>query len=99
MYLQCIFKGFVHRAITIRSSEKYINGELAFLINIIENRYKEDNLRKIIEEVTLKSIRQNTKQISSECINSDQKQTISLPWIPGVSPKFSKVYIEKRDIK
>ena len=50
--LQCIFKRFVHRAITI-GREKYTNDELAFLINVsIENGYKEDDLRKIIEEVT-----------------------------------------------
>ena len=56
----CIFKGFAHRAITI-CSEQYINDELAFLINVsIENGYKEDDLRKIMEEVTSKSIRQNT---------------------------------------
>ena len=67
---------------------------MAFPINVfIDNGYKEDDLQKIIEEVTSKSIRQNTKQISSECINSDQKQTISrIPWIPGVSPKLSKVF-------
>ena len=44
--LQCIFKGFVHHAIKI-CSEKYINDELAFLLNVfIENGY-EDDLRKI----------------------------------------------------
>ena len=59
---------------------------MAFLKNVlIENGYKEDDLRKIIVEVTSKSIRPHTKQISSECINSDQRQTTSLPWIPGMS--------------
>ena len=90
--LQCIFKGFVHRAISI-CSEKYINDELNFLINVfIENGYKEDDLRKIIEEVKSKSSQQNNKKSSSEYTNPDKKQTISLPWIPGVSPKLRKVY-------
>ena len=53
---------------------------------------KENILRKIIEEATSKSIQQNTKKTSSDCIDTEQKQTISLPWIPGVSPKLSKAY-------
>ena len=90
--LQGIFKGFVHRAMII-CSDKYIKDELAFLKNVfVENGYKENILWKIIEEETSKSTQQNTKKTSSDCIDTKQKQTISLPWIPGVSPKLSKAY-------
>ena len=47
---------------------------------------------QILEEVKSKAIRQNTKEISSDNTNSDRKQTISLPWIPGVSAKLRKLY-------
>ena len=89
--LRCIFKGFVHRALSI-CSEKYINDELNVLINVfIENGYKEDDLRKIMEEVISKYNKQINKKSSSEYINTDNNQTISVPWIPGVSPKLRKV--------
>ena len=79
--LQGIFKGFVHRAMII-CSDKYIKDELAFLKNVfVENGYKENILRKIIEEATSKSTQQNTTKTSSDCIDIEQKQTISLPWI------------------
>ena len=81
-------KGFVHRAMII-CSDKYTKDELAFLKNVsVENGYKENILRKIIEESTSKSTQQNTKN----CMDTGQKQTISLAWIPGVSPKLSKAY-------
>ena len=81
--LQGIFKGFVHCAMII-CSDKYIKNELAFLKNIfVENGYKENVIRKIIEEATSKSTQQITKKTSSDCIDTEQKQTISLPWIPG----------------
>ena len=66
---------------------------MAFLKNVfVENGYKENIIRKIIEEATSKSTQQNTKKTSSDCIDTEQKQAISLPWIPGVSPKLSKAY-------
>ena len=59
--LQGIFKGFVHRAMIIWS-DKYIKDELAFFKNVfVENGYKENMLRRIIEEATSKSTQQNTK--------------------------------------
>ena len=74
-------------------SDKYIKDELAFLKNVfVENGYKENILRKIIKEETSKSTQQNTKKTSSDCIDTEQKQTIFLPWIPDGSPKLSKAY-------
>ena len=83
------FKGFVHRAFKI-CSENYIQHELQFLINVfIENGYKENELKRIIEEVKKKFNRQNaTLQNNNESL----LPTISLPWIPGVSPKLRKAY-------
>ena len=93
--LKGIFKGFVHRAITI-CSEKYINDELNFLKCVfVENGYKENDLCKVIEEVRRK-LSQPPVDITSNNQNdhnqNNQNQTITLPWIPGVSPKLKKAY-------
>ena len=89
--LQGVFKGFVHRAIKI-CSERYIDSELNFLKHVfVENGYKETDLCKIIEEVKLKFTHDRV-DIATATVNEDTLQTISLPWIPGVSPKLRKVY-------
>ena len=92
--LKGIFKGFIHRTISI-CSDKYLNDEIDFLVNVfIENGYKENDLRKIIEEVKSKRNEENNKNDNNDknvTINTST-QTISLPWIPGVSPKLRKVY-------
>ena len=80
-----IFKGFVHRAFNI-CSEKYVTEELKFLTEMfIENGYEKSYLEAIIEEVKTKSINKS---------NDDKPYipTISLPWIPGLSPKLRKIY-------
>ena len=82
------FKGFVHRALKI-CSENYIEQELEFLVNVfIENGYQESNLRKIINDVRTKLDRNTTIPAN----DNDTMPTISLPWIPGVSPKLRKVF-------
>ena len=43
----------------------------------------------MVEEVKLKQTQDQEANMNS---NSDTKQTIVLPWIPGVSPKLRKVY-------
>ena len=89
--LRGVFKGFVHRAIKI-CSERYIDSELNFLKHVfVENGYKETDLCKIIEEVKLKFTHDRV-DIATATVNEDTLQTISLPWIPGVSPKLRKVY-------
>ena len=79
--LRGVFKGFVYRAVNI-CSEKYLNQEIDFLINIfVENGYNKDELQKMVEEVKLKQTQDQEANMNS---NSDTKQTIVLPWIPGV---------------
>ena len=93
--LDGIFKGFVHRAFTI-CSKNYINEELDFLLNVFtENGYKENELKKIIEEVRKKFNQQLNQNVGTRNIKEtpdDIKPTITLPWIPGVSPKLRKIY-------
>jgi hypothetical protein len=97
--LRGIFKGFVHRAISI-CSENYIDKELDFLVTVfVENGYQQHDLLKIVEEVKFKlnqpRITVTNNNIANEPTtptNLTQTQTISLPWIPGVSPKLRKIY-------
>ena len=84
-----IFKGFVHRAYKI-CSEEHVKSEVEFLVNVfIENGYDERTLRKLTREVESK-VQTPTELPSSR--NDDEKATIVLPWIPGVSPKLRKAY-------
>ena len=91
--LKGIFKGFIHRAISI-CSDKYLNDEIDFLVNVfVENGYKENDLRKIIVEVKSKRNEENGENDNNDKnVTITSTQTISLPWIPGVSPKLRKVY-------
>ena len=85
-----IFKGFVHRAFTI-CSKKYVEEEIQFLTDMfIENGYDRPYLEEIIKQVRPKN---------NPCVNTNKNEktkdnmpTISLPWIPGLSPKLRKVY-------
>ena len=84
--LNGIFKGFVHRAFTL-CSEQYIDQELQFLVEMFtENGYEKDHLKKLINEIRQKRTQNNDKS------TSDEKQTITLPWIPLLSPKLRKYY-------
>jgi len=86
-----VFKGFVNRALKICSSI-YIQEELEFLVNVfIENGYKESELRKVIKETKSKSSKSNEEPHKNSSL-TDDNPTITLPWIPGVSPKLKKVY-------
>ena len=88
--LSGIFKGFLNRAMSL-CSEKYIEPEIDFLVNVfIENGYEENELLKIVRQVKLK---RNEEQSSNNDIGPTQtSQTITLPWIPGMSPKLKKIY-------
>ena len=60
-----------------------------------ENGYKENELKKIIEEVRKKFNQQLNQNVGTRNIKEtpdDIKPTITLPWIPGVSPKLRKIY-------
>ena len=91
--LQGIFKGFIHRALTICST-KYVQSELEFLIQIfVENGFKEKELKKIIREVKSKLKQsESNRNNNTENDSNEIKQTITLPWIPTISPKLKKAY-------
>ena len=87
--LRGVFKGFVHRAIAV-CSEKYITEEINFLTNVfIENGYERDELEKLVQEV---KTRQNCPREEINNTNEEVSKTVTLPWIPVLSPKLKKVY-------
>jgi hypothetical protein len=98
--LRGIFKGFVHRALTI-CSEKFLKKEIEFLIDVFtENGYHKDSLQKMAEEIINKrrsSSREPTAESTSrEPTNAESadkpKPRITLPWIPKISPKLRSAY-------
>ena len=96
--LKGIFKGFIHRAFTICSS-LHIEAELEFFLNVfVENNYKQSDLEMIIDEVRIKrnnpvNIENNEENNAGSIREVNSKiQTISLPWVPKLSPKLRKIY-------
>ncbi|XP_065667556.1 uncharacterized protein LOC136087869 [Hydra vulgaris] len=89
--LNGIFKGFVHRAFNV-CSQKHMENELKFLIQVfVENGYKQSNLIKIIKEIKRKNKKSLVTTKNNENITSTYP-TISLPWVPIMSPKLRKVF-------
>jgi predicted GIY-YIG superfamily endonuclease len=87
--LDGIFKGFIHRALFI-CSEKFVQKEIDFLISVFaENGYEEKKLKNLANNVTKKP-HPNNKIIPSN--NQIAMPTISLPWIPVLSPKLRKIF-------
>ena len=67
---------------------------MEFLVNVFkENGYDENNLKKLAEEVKIKI---NAPVIPINPTPSEERteipQTVTLPWIPGVSPKLKKAF-------
>ena len=94
--LRGVFKGFLIRATRI-CSKNYLDEEIEFLKNVFkENGYKEEDLQKLIDEVKSKQARdangdrlEETNQTTND---TGSLETISLPWIPGVSTRLKKAY-------
>ena len=87
--LKGIFKGFIYRAFK-KCSDGYLDQEIEFLISVFkENGYEENQLQRTIKEVKDKFSRENEEQEETE---GGDLPTVTLPWIPGVSPKLKKVY-------
>ena len=87
---KAIFKGFVNRAFTI-CSEKYVQNELNFLVDtFVENGYQRNDLQNTVNAVKAKLIQKDRGTTLTS--NQEQKQTVVLPWIPGISPKLKKAY-------
>ena len=77
-----VFKGFVHRAMTI-CSEKYVKDELELLVKMfVENGYSEKPLRNIIKNFKLSNTRDP----------SNRKKIVSLPYVPTISKKLRTVF-------
>ena len=97
--LRGIFKGFLNRALSI-CSQNYLDQEIEFLVKTFEeNGYSKEELLKMVQEVNYKgnadvSTNENSRESTTNGINNmeDQCYTITLPWIPGVSPKLRKAY-------
>ncbi|XP_065645651.1 uncharacterized protein LOC136076113 [Hydra vulgaris] len=87
--LEGIFKGFIHRALSI-SYEKFLNKEIDFLINVFaENGYEKKKLQNLANIVIKKRHSSNEIILSN---NEATMPTISLPWIPILSPKLRKIF-------
>ena len=81
-----IFTGFLHRAHTICEGQNQ-KDEIDFLVTcFVENGYNESELKKIIADY-LKKRKGNAYQEENLLTN-----TVTLPWIPGLSPKLRKSF-------
>lgn len=88
--LRGVFKGFVYRAIAL-CSKKHVEDEVKFLVKIfVENGYKKEDLEKLAAEVKQKHNNNLNKDDNNE--TEEIRSTITLPWIPGISPKLKKAY-------
>ena len=73
-----VFKGFVHRAMTI-CSEKYVKDELELLVKMfVENGYSEKPRRNIIKNYKLSNTRDP----------NNRKKIVSLPYVSTISKKL-----------
>ncbi|XP_065678448.1 uncharacterized protein LOC136093390 [Hydra vulgaris] len=86
--LKAIFKGYIHRAYSI-CSENHLKNEINFLIQVFtENGYDEKMLKDVSNQVQKKRFA-NKNEIPS---NSNNLPTISLPWIPIISPRLRRIF-------
>ncbi|XP_065642196.1 uncharacterized protein LOC136073864 [Hydra vulgaris] len=86
-----IFKGFVHRALYL-CSDNIIEQELLFLVDVfVENGYKKTNLEHIIK-TTKENLHNKKQNIETQHSSIASKNIVSLPWIPGISPKLKKAF-------
>ena len=82
--LDGIFTGFIDRAYKTCSKD-FLNDEINFLINVfVENGYQKDKLNQLL-------LRYQNPKPSNESKEEGEK-LVTLPWIPGLSPKLRKVY-------
>ena len=92
--LSGIFKGFVHQAHNICSAN-HLGEELEFLVNVFrENGYDERSLKKWSKQVRDKINARANPVIQSTTTTdvAEDLQTVTLPWIPGVSPSLKKAF-------
>ncbi|XP_065639699.1 uncharacterized protein LOC136072412 [Hydra vulgaris] len=86
--LKAIFKGYIHRTYSI-CSENHLKDEINFSIQVYtENGYDEKMLKDISNHVRKKRFA-NKKETPS---NSNNRPTISLPWIPIIFPRLRRMF-------
>ena len=92
--LRGVFKGFLNRAFRI-CSKTYLEKEIEFLIKVFkENGYEEEQLRKAVQEVRSKWSENATESSENQggSKNEETGETVTIPWIPGVSPRLKKAF-------
>ena len=90
-----VFKGFLSKACKI-CTEKYLQGEIDFLIDIfIENGHNRNTLTNIATEY-IRNI--NKPKSNSQNSTKNTKNIIKLPWLPILGPKLRKEF-KRKDIK
>ena len=90
--LKGIFTGFLHRAFTV-CNEQHRKDEIDFLISCFtENGYNKNQLKEIVR--TFEEKRTTTDQVPNEekKENEQNNKIVTLPWIPGLSPKLRRTY-------
>ena len=87
--LKGIFTGFLHRAYTVCKGQ-YQDEEIEFLVSCFnENGYDKDQLLEIVR--SFKAKKETVNQQPVEDIDEPNK-IVTLPWVPGLSPKLRKTY-------
>ena len=90
--LRGIFKGFLNRAFRI-CSKKYLDKEIEFLVKIFkENGYDEKQLQKSVQEVRSKYTAPESTTQNEETNNQETRETVTIPWIPKISPRLKKAF-------
>ena len=88
-----IVKRFVNRAFTI-CSETHIEEVLQFVIDMfVENGYGLSEVKRVIAQVRERQTQNNRTagELETSFDTNNQSTTITLLWIPGMSPKLRSV--------
>lgn len=90
--LNGVFKGFVHRALRLCTSNN-VDDEILFLIDVfVENGYERSVLENLVKS-TKEGVNNNKRDSTGgRHLLPSTKLFVSLPWIPGISPKLRKVF-------
>ena len=89
-----VFKGFLSRAYKI-CSERYIDEEIHFLIDVFTEHYERKTLEKIIKNY-LKVL--HNQPVNNKDTSEDISKVVKLPWIPIIGSKLRQAF-EKKNIK
>jgi len=91
--LKGVFTGFVHRAFS-NCSPQHIEQELDFLVNVfVENGYTKSTLVDIVKQFRDKhsgDVQEDVDEVQQA--DSNSRQVVKLPWIPGLSLKLKRAF-------